>query len=64
MTKDLEDIVEIELPDELFIKLALEAHEADRTLNEHINKVLIELLSKSKEYKDSVYRDDHFVDQP
>ena len=63
MTKDLEDIVEIELPDELFIKLALEAHEADRTLNEHINKVLIELLSKSKEFKGSLYRDDHVVDQ-
>ena len=62
--KDQENCIEIDLPDKMFIQLAIEAHEADRTLNDHINKVLIEFISKQKEFKDSFTSDDHVVDQP
>ena len=71
-TEDQENLVEIELPDKIFIQLAIEAHEADITLNEHINKVLLEFISKGKEirdrfgfkeFEDNSTVDDNVVDQ-
>jgi len=51
--KDEYNSVEIELADKLFIQLEIEAHEANRTLNEHINTVLREVISRGQELKDS-----------
>ena len=39
-------ITEIELEDEVILKLALQAHEQDITLNQHINNVLRVKLEK------------------
>ena len=61
--EDQENWVEIELPNELFMQLALEAHEADRTLNDHINKVLLEFISRNKELKVDHSVDDHAINQ-
>lgn len=40
MSEELSEIVEINIPTESFIELALRAHEADVTLNSYINKIL------------------------
>ena len=70
--EDQENYVEIELPDKVFIQLAIEAHEADITLNDHINKVLLEFISKGreirdrfgiKEFEDNLTVDDDAVDK-
>lgn len=39
-------ITEIELEDEIILKLAMQAHEQDITLNQHINNVLRVKLEK------------------
>jgi predicted HicB family RNase H-like nuclease len=42
--KNKDELVELDLSDELILKLALEAHEKGITLNEYINQILIEQL--------------------
>lgn len=41
------DSVEIDLPDHVVLKLALEAHEKDITLNQHINNILKDFIDKN-----------------
>jgi len=38
------DSIEIDLPDDIVLKLALEAHKKDITLNQHINNILKEFI--------------------
>jgi predicted HicB family RNase H-like nuclease len=41
-----EEIVELELPEDVIVRLALDAHEQDITLNQHINNVLHKALQE------------------
>ena len=38
--------IQVELTDEEFLKLAMEAHKKDITLNQHINNILKEFIDK------------------
>ena len=38
--------IQVEITDEEFFKLAMEAHEKDITLNQHINNILKEFIDK------------------
>jgi hypothetical protein len=42
----LTEELELELPDDVYLNLAMEAHEKNVTLNTHINDVLIEILDQ------------------
>ncbi len=44
--------VEIELEDAQFLKLALDAHEKDITLNQHLNEVLQQYIDKCESKED------------
>jgi hypothetical protein len=43
---DLLESVEVEIPEDLFLKLALEAHNQDITFNDHVNNIFREFLFK------------------
>ena len=45
-TDELWESVEVELPEDLFLKLALEAHNLDLTFNDHVNNIFREFLFK------------------
>lgn len=38
--------IQVEITDEEFLKLAMEAHEKDITLNQHINNILKEFIEQ------------------
>lgn len=43
---ELLESVEVEIPEDLFLKLALEAHNLDITFNDHVNNIFREFLFK------------------
>ena len=47
--EDLSSTVSVEIPDELFISLALEAHQRDITLNQLINHLVCLAIESEKE---------------
>ena len=49
------ETVELDLPDEVLLDLALQAHEKNVTLNEHINQLLSEYIDKLEAEK----KDEH-----
>lgn len=47
-TKSKEALTELDLPDEILLKLALEAHAQDITLNKYINNIMRRYIEEAK----------------
>ena len=51
---DDREFVEVDLPDDVLLTLALQAHERDITLNQHINNILRTMLKEEHEDRKSI----------
>lgn len=46
INSDKYEIIEIDIPDDLFLQIAKEAHENDITFNQRVNEILVEQMDK------------------